>query len=101
MYGGGKNVPFRGAAQRWFRVAAKLGHAHAQLMLGRYLAGGAAGKPRARLWVERVVAQGFPDAEADLASRRCQTIKLGWKSEPYRPEMIRRIVARAQPLTPT
>jgi uncharacterized protein len=39
-------------------------------MLGRYLASGAAGKPNpveARLWLERAIAQGVPDAEADLA----------------------------------
>jgi hypothetical protein len=39
-------------------------------MLGRYLASGATGKPNpmeARLWVERAVAQGVPDADADLA----------------------------------
>jgi TPR repeat protein len=47
-----------------------LGHGHAQLMLGRYLASGAAGKPNpveARPWLERAIAQGVPDAEADLA----------------------------------
>ena len=36
----------------------------------RYLASGAAGKPNpveARLWLERAIGQGIPDAEADLA----------------------------------
>jgi len=39
-------------------------------MLGRYLASGAAGQQaleEARLWLERAVAQGFLDAESDLA----------------------------------
>jgi TPR repeat protein len=52
------------------RAAAESGHGHAQLMLGSYLASGAAGKPNpleARLWLERAVAQGVPDAETDLA----------------------------------
>jgi TPR repeat protein len=62
-----------------FRAAAELGHGHAQLMLGRYLASGAAGKHsgacrlpgtvdrEARRWLERAVAQGIPEAEVDLA----------------------------------
>jgi len=69
MYGGGKSIPIdQATAQHWFRAAAELGHGHAQLMLGRYLASGAAGKPNpaeARIW--RAVAQSVPDAEADLA----------------------------------
>jgi hypothetical protein len=59
----------RASPQRWFRAAAELGHGHAQLMLGRYLGSGAAGKPNraeACLWLERALAQGIPDAEADL-----------------------------------
>ena len=59
------------AAQRWFRAAAELGHGHAQLMLGRYLAEGAAGNPdraEARLWIEQAAAQGIEEAQADLAA---------------------------------
>jgi TPR repeat protein len=71
MHSDGKNIPIdRATAQRWFRAAAELGHGHAQLMLGRYLASGAAGKPdplEARVWLERAVAHGAGDAEADLA----------------------------------
>ena len=74
MHGGGHTLPMdRMTAQRWFRAAAELGHGHAQLMLGRYLASGAAGKPNpleARIWLERAVAQGVLDAEADLAELR-------------------------------
>jgi len=70
MYSGGKNGGIdRATAQRWFRAAAKLGHGHAQLMLGRYLARGVAGErnpAEARLWLERALAQGIPEAEADL-----------------------------------
>ena len=57
-------------ALRWFRAAAELGHGHAQMMLGRYLSGGLTGEPdraEARLWLERAVAQGVPEAENDLA----------------------------------
>jgi TPR repeat protein len=60
----------RATALRWFRAAAKLGHGYAQLMLGRYLAGGVAGernRAEARLWLERALAQGMPEAEVDLA----------------------------------
>ena len=46
LYAGGHGVPEdRAAAQRRFRAAAELGHGQAQLMLGRYLAEGAAGEP--------------------------------------------------------
>jgi TPR repeat protein len=41
----------------------------AQLMLGRYLKSGAAGDRdpvEARLWLERAITQGVPEAEADL-----------------------------------
>jgi hypothetical protein len=63
-------------------AAAELGHGHAQLMLARYLASGAAGKPspvEARLWLERAAAQGVPDAEADSPSSplRCSIKKWG------------------------
>jgi uncharacterized protein len=39
MHSGGPNLSIgRVAAQRWFRAAVELGHGHALLMLGRYLA---------------------------------------------------------------
>jgi uncharacterized protein len=41
------------------------------MMLGRYLAAGAAGErspTEARLWLERAVAQGVTEAQADLAA---------------------------------
>ena len=45
LHGGGHGLPTdRAIAQRWFRAAAELGHGHAQLMLGRYLAAGVAGE---------------------------------------------------------
>jgi uncharacterized protein len=76
MYDGAKIFPIdRAIAQRWFRAAAELGHGHAQLMLGRYLASGAAGKPNpveARLWLERAIAQ---DAEADLAELTAPAVR--------------------------
>ena len=72
MYGNGHDLPMdRHTAQQWFRRAAELGHGHAQLMLGRYLAGGVAGEHdpvQARLWLERAAAQGILDAESDLAA---------------------------------
>ena len=73
LYAGGHDVPQdRPAAQRWFRAAAELGHGQAQMMLGRYLAEGAAdGEPdpvEARSWFERAAAQGIEDAQADLAA---------------------------------
>ena len=61
----------RTAAQHWFRAAAMLGHGQAQLMLGRYLAEGAAGDPdpaSARQWFEQAAAQGIEEAQADLAA---------------------------------
>jgi len=71
LHGGGHGLPMdRRTAQRWFRAAAELGHGHAQLMLARYLARGVAGERNpveARLWLERAIAQGIPDAENDLA----------------------------------
>jgi uncharacterized protein len=76
MYDGAKIFPIdRAIAQRWFRAAAELGHGHAQLMLGRYLASGAAGKPNpveARLRLERAIAQ---DAEADLAELTAPAVR--------------------------
>jgi TPR repeat protein len=48
LRGGGYDSPMdRVAAQRWFLAAAELGHGQAQLMLGRYLARGAAGERNA------------------------------------------------------
>ena len=71
LHAGGYSIPTdRKIAQRWFRAAAELGHGHAQMMLGRYLSGGLTGEPdreEARLWLERAVAQGVPEAEHDLA----------------------------------
>jgi hypothetical protein len=71
MYSGGHNCPVdRAEAQRRFRAAAELGHGQAQLMLARYLRSGVAGErnlAEARLWLERAVAQGVLEAEADLA----------------------------------
>jgi TPR repeat protein len=68
LHGGGHGL--RQTAQRWFRAAAELGHGHAQLILARYLASGAAGErnpAEARLWLERAIAQRIPEAETDLA----------------------------------
>ena len=71
LRGSGHDLPLdRVTAQRWFRAAAELGHGQAQLMLGRYLATGAAGEhdaDEARDWLERAAAQGIADAESDLA----------------------------------
>jgi TPR repeat protein len=61
----------RPAAQRWFRAAAEAGHAHAQMMLGRYLARNLAGEhdpEQARVWLERALAQGLEETRADLAA---------------------------------
>jgi TPR repeat protein len=71
MLGGGHDVPMdRPAAQRWFRSAAEHGHAHAQMMLGRYLTRGLAGTTdpvEARVWLQRALSQGLTEAEYDLA----------------------------------
>jgi TPR repeat protein len=79
LHAGGHDLPEdRLAAQRWFRAAAELGHGQAQLMLGRYLAEGAAGKPNpaeARSWFEQAAAQGIEEAQADLAALRTPTIQ--------------------------
>jgi TPR repeat protein len=66
----------RVAAQRWFRAAAELGHGQAQLMLGRYLATGAAGERNAieaRDWLERAAEQSIAEAEFDLAELAART----------------------------
>ncbi len=72
LNGGGHDVPTdRPTAQRCFRAAAERGHAYAQMMLGRYLARGAAGTqdiPEARVWLERAVGQGITEARRDLAA---------------------------------
>jgi hypothetical protein len=72
MLGGGHDVPTnRAEAQRWFRAAAERGHAHAQMMLGRYLARGLVGAPdldEARVWMERALAQGLTEVRGDLAA---------------------------------
>ena len=60
----------RTRAQRWFQAAAELGHGQAQLILGRYLALGAAGErdaKKARHWLERSAAQGVSEAAQDLS----------------------------------
>ncbi len=71
QYGGGHDMPInRANAERCFRAAAELGHGPAQLMLGRYLATGAAGyrdPVEARHWPERAVARGISEAQSDLA----------------------------------
>jgi TPR repeat protein len=57
------------AAQRWFRASAEHGDGRAQLAYGRFLAHGMAGAAdpaRARLWLERALAQGLVEARADL-----------------------------------
>ena len=50
-------------------AAAERGHAYAQMMLGRYLARGLAGErdpDRARVWLERALAQGLQEARTTL-----------------------------------
>ena len=70
LYGGGHDIPWdRAAAEKWFRQAAERGHAHAQMMLGRYLARGLAGNQsptEARFWLQKALAQGLQEAQADL-----------------------------------
>jgi TPR repeat protein len=59
----------REVAHRWLRAAAERGHGYGQMMLGRYLAQGAAGTydpVEARLWLERAIAQGVEEAQEDL-----------------------------------
>jgi TPR repeat protein len=66
----------RTTAQRWFSAAAERGHAYAQMMLGRYLARGLAGErdvDRARMWLERAMAQGVQEARGDFAALPPQT----------------------------
>jgi TPR repeat protein len=51
-------------------MAAEHGHAHAQMMLGRYLIRGLAGQTdplEARVWLQRALAQGMTEAEHDMA----------------------------------
>ena len=53
-------------------------HGQAQLMLGRYLAEGAAGEfdpTQARSWFEQAVAQGIEEAQADLAAMPAATVQ--------------------------
>ena len=72
MHGGGHEVPTdRPTAQRWFLLRPRRGHAYGQDDAGRYLARGLAGErdtDRARVWLERALAQGLQDARADLAA---------------------------------
>jgi uncharacterized protein len=73
LHGGGHDLSMdRKIAQRWFRAAAELGHGQAQLMLGRYLAGGVAGERNTvegLEWLGRAAAQGIADAESDANLR--------------------------------
>ena len=77
LHSGGHHLAMdRKTAQRWFRAAAELGHGQAQLMLGRYLVRGVADEVdpvEGRLWLERAVAQGIPEAEVDLAELTSST----------------------------
>ncbi|WP_367160461.1 tetratricopeptide repeat protein [Kozakia baliensis] len=70
LYGGGHDVPAdRPEALRWFLLAAERGNPLAQLMAGRYLTHGLAGKTdlaAGRKWLERAKSQGVSDAEAEL-----------------------------------
>ena len=70
MHGGGHEVPWnRAEAQTWFHAAAERSHPHAQLMYGRYLARGLAGRTdpvEARIWIGRALAQGLTEAQIDL-----------------------------------
>ena len=72
MYGGGHDVPWdRPEAQRWFRTAAERGHAHAQMMLGRYLARGLAGETEpggGAEWLDRPRRRGWKRRRRDLAA---------------------------------
>ena len=73
MHGGGHEVPTdRPTAQRWFAAPRRSAAiAHAQMMLGRYLARGLAGErdstAPASGWSGRI-AQGLQEARADLAA---------------------------------
>ena len=71
LYGGGHDIPpDRAQALRWFLQAAEAGHALAQMMAGRYLARGLAGRvdvSQARHWLEHALAQGLEAARADYA----------------------------------
>ena len=56
-------------AQRWFGEAAERGHPRAQLMLGRYLLGGTAGRTdlaEARRWFKAAEEQGVTEAALEL-----------------------------------
>jgi TPR repeat protein len=70
LFGGGHDIPWdRPQAQAWFRQAAERGHAHAQMMLGRYLSRGLGGQQdaaQARVWLEKALAQGLSEAQGDL-----------------------------------
>jgi TPR repeat protein len=59
----------REEARDWYRRAAERGHAHAQMMLGRFLARGLGGEQdirEARAWLERAKAAGVEEAGFDL-----------------------------------
>jgi TPR repeat protein len=77
MLGGGHEVPEnREEAQSWYRRAAEKGHAHAQLMLGRFLMRGLAGErndSEAREWLEKAKLQGMGEADAELQRLASET----------------------------
>jgi TPR repeat protein len=70
MLGGGHDVPEdKAEAQGWYLRAAEKGHAHAQLMLGRFLMRGLGGHrddAAARKWLEKAKVAGLAEADADL-----------------------------------
>lgn len=70
MYGGGHDVPpDRARAFQYFEQAAQRGHRLAQMMVGRYLLHGLAGRidyDQARLWLRHAVKNGVTEAEVDL-----------------------------------
>jgi len=70
MLGGGHEVPEnRAEAFDWFMRAATKKHPHAQLMVGRYLAYGVAGRKdsaEALVWLKRARAQGVLEADHDI-----------------------------------
>jgi TPR repeat protein len=72
MHGGGHDIPTdTNIAFRWFAKAAERNHAHAQLMLGRYLAHGIASNQdveAARVWLRRAQKAGIAEAAAELAA---------------------------------
>lgn len=70
MYGGGHDVPMdRTKAFQYFQKAAQRGHGLSQLMVGRYLVRGLAGRmdpEEGRLWLERAAARDVSEAREEL-----------------------------------